>query len=776
MTIKSQYLLPIVFLFTFLQAAAQDKFTLSGYVRDASTGEPLIAATVRAEAGQQANSLSTLTNEYGFFSLTIPVGDYQLLIGSVGYGTDSRKISLNKNMRLKVSLKPQDNSLSEVVIAGRGKDEQVKSVRMGVEKLSMKEIERVPVIFGERDLIKVLQLLPGVKAAGEGGSGFFVRGGAADQNLILLDEAVVYNPSHLLGFFSTFNSDAIKDVTLYKGNTPAQYGGRLSSVMDVKMNDGNNQRFTVNGGIGIIASRLSIEGPIVKNKGSFLISARRTYADAFLKVSSDTLISNSALYFYDLNLKANYQLGEKDKIYLSGYLGQDKLGLGGLFGIDWGNKTATLRWNHEFSPKLFSNTSLIYSDYKYNIDLNNTASFNGQIRSQIRDWNFKEELSLYADTKNTLRFGINSVYHTIRPGEYSGGLTLTNQPYTYSLENAAYIGNEMNASDKLQIEYGLRLSAFSVLGGSNFYELNEAGSIIDTMTYARNKIVQTYLNLEPRIAAAYQIDALSSLKIAFARNTQPLHQLSSSATTSPTDKWVATNNIIKPETANQVSLGYFRNLSNNSYEFSAETYYKIMENQVDYKDGANVRSNDPIEPQLLFGQGRAYGIELLLRKKTGRLTGWLGYTLSKTEKQIDGINDNAWYNARQDRTHDISLVGMYDLNRRWSLSATFVYYTGNAVSFPSGKYFVDNQVVFLYTKRNAYRMPDYHRLDLNATMKFKKRKHYNSELAFGLYNAYGRENAYAITFRQNADDPSRTEAVQTSLFRFVPSVTYNFKF
>jgi len=774
MVLKATCLLSILIFIAVFTVSAQTKHTVSGYVKDAATGEQLIGVTVRLEGNV---AVTTSSNEYGFFSLTTQSGNYKLIIGSVGYAIDNRSLVLNKNIQLKVSLTKQDNSLSEVVISSTRNDEHVKSAKMGVEKLSMKEIDHVPVIFGERDLIKVVQLLPGVKAAGEGNSGFFVRGGAADQNLILLDEAVVYNPSHLLGFFSTFNSDAIKDVTLYKGNTPAQYGGRLSSVMDVRMNDGNNQKFSVNGGIGIIASRLTIEGPIVKNKGSFLISARRTYADIFLKASKDTIVNKSALYFYDINLKANYQFGENDKVYLSGYLGKDKLGLGDLFGINWGNKTGTLRWNHQFSPKLFSNTSLIYSDYSYNIDLNTSSSFKGSIMSRIKDWNAKEEFSFFPNSNNTWKMGINSIYHTIRPGEYTGNLTYTNQAFNYSWENAFYINNEWRASDKLKVEYGVRVSAFSVLGGqNNFYTLNDRGAIIDTMNYARGKIVKTYLNLEPRISASYQINAFSSLKAAYSRNTQSLHQLSSSATSSPTDKWVSTNNIIKPELADQVSLGYFRNLADNNYEFSAETYYKKLQNQVDYKDGANIRSNDPIEPQLLFGRGRAYGIELLLRKKTGRLTGWIGYTLSKTEKQIDGINNSEWYAARQDRTHDISIVGMYDLNKKWSLSATYVYYTGNAVSFPSGKYYVDNQVVFLYTKRNAYRMPAYHRLDLSATLKLKQREHFSSELALGLYNAYGRENAYAITFRDNPDDRSRTQAVQTSLFRFVPSISYNFKF
>lgn len=774
MIFKASTLFFLITFTTFFTLSAQNKHTISGYISDSASGEQLIGATIRMEG---TLSVSTTANEYGFFSITVPAGSYKILAGSVGYKTYNKAVTLSKNLKLNITLTSQNNELSEVVVSATRKDENVKSAKMGVQKLSMQEIDRVPVLFGERDLIKVVQLLPGVKSAGEGNSGFFVRGGAADQNLILLDEAVVYNPSHLLGFFSTFNSDAIKDVTLYKGNTPAQYGGRLSSVMDVKMNEGNNQRFNVNGGIGIIASRLTVSGPIVKNKGSFLISARRTYADLFLKLSKDTIVNKSALYFYDLNLKANYQFGENDRVYLSGYLGKDKLGLGDLFALDWGNKSATLRWNHQFSPRLFSNTSLIYSDYQYNIDLNTTSSFQGGISSQIKDWNLKEEFSFYPNTNNTWRFGVNSIYHTIRPGEFTGDLTLVSQPYTHSWSNAFYVNNEWKASEKLKMEYGARISAFSVLGGdNNFYTLSETGTIIDTLNYSKGKIVKTYLNLEPRVSMSYQLNSLSSIKAAYARNTQSLHQLSSSATSTPTDKWVATNNIIKPEVANQFSVGYFRNLNNDNYEFSAEAYYKSLENQVDYRDGANIRSNEAIEPQLLFGKGRAYGMELLLRKKTGRLTGWFGYTLSRTEKQINGVNDSEWYAARQDRTHDISIVGMYDLNKKWSLSATFVYYTGNAVSFPQGKYYIDDQVVFLYTKRNGYRMPDYHRLDLSATKKLREEKNFSSELVLGLYNAYGRANAYAITFQENPDDRSQTQAVQTSLFRFVPSITYNFKF
>lgn len=764
----------LLFLCAALAASAQSNFTISGYVKDGKTGETLIGSAIRAEG---KGGLGTQANDYGFFSLTLPSGDYNLVITSLGYANQSIKVSLTANQQLDIKMEAGGKEIEEVVITGEAENKNVTSARMGVEKLSIQEINKLPVLFGERDVIKALTLLPGVKTGGEGNGGMFVRGGAADQNLILLDEAIVYNPSHLLGFFSTFNSDAIKNVTLYKGNMPAQFGGRLSSVLDVKMNDGNNQDYHVNGGLGLIASRLSIEGPIVKDKGSFLISARRTYADAFLKLSSDSTINNNTLYFYDINLKANYKLGEKDRIYLSGYFGNDKLGLNDLFGLSWGNKTGTARWNHQFSPKLFSNTSLIYSDYNYDISIN-LASLDGRIQSRIRDWNLKEELSFYPNSKNEIKIGFSSIFHTIKPGTYSGTISLVSQPYNRTWENAVYINNTWKASEKLNVDYGLRVSSFSVLGGDNiFYTLDENRDINGILQYPSGKFVKTYFTPEPRISASYLLSEVSSVKGAYSRNAQYLHLISNSGSGNPTDKWVPTNNIIKPEVSDLVSVGYARNFSNNTYEFSVETYYKTMQNQIDYEDGANVISNEPIEPQLLFGKGRAYGVEVLLRKNKGRLTGWIGYTLSRTEKQIDGINDNDWYVARQDRTHDLSVVAIYEASKRWTLSGTFVYYTGNAVSFPSGKYKMDNQVVFLYTERNGYRMPAYHRLDLSATVKLGKgKKRLKSELALGVYNAYGRQNAYVITFRENPDDASRTQALQTALFRFVPSITYNFKF
>jgi len=750
---------------------AQTKFTVSGTIKDKKTGEALIGATVKVADNP---ALGVATNEYGFYSLTLPAGSYKLSVDYVGYKTQELSVSPDKKGGTDVSMEPGATELSAVTISG--KTNNITSAQMGMEKLDIKEINAVPVIFGERDVLKTIQLLPGVQSVSDGNSGFYVRGGAADQNLILLDDAVVYNPSHLLGFFSTFNSDAIKDVTLYKGTAPAQFGGRLSSVLDVKMNDGNDQSYHVSGGIGLIASKLEVEGPITKDDGSFLITARRTYADIFLKLSPDTTTKKSSLYFYDLNAKLNYKLGKKDHIYLSGYFGQDELGLGGLFGLNYGNATGTFRWNHIINDKLFSNTSVIYSDYDYNIGIN-AGGISANILSIIRDWSLKQEFEYFSNPNNSIRFGFNVIYHTIEPGNITGsGITNSTQPYNHSIETALYITDSWKASSRLNIDYGLRLSTFSVMGGANLYDLNPDGTIRDTIHDGSGQIEQTYVVPEPRISGSYSLNEVSSLKLAYTRNSQYMHLISNSTTTNPTDKWVGTDNNIKPEVADQGTLGYFRSIDNDKFEFSAETYFKYLQNQIDYRDGANVLNNQPLDPKLLFGDGRAYGIELFVKKKVGRFTGWLGYTLSRSEIQILGINSNSWYASTQDHTHNLSVVGVYQINKKWTASADFVFYTGGAVTFPSGKYDVNGYPVFLYTSRNGYRMPDYNRLDISFTKQLKPHKHYTSELVYSLYNAYGRENPYIINFQQDPNDASKTQAVQYSLFRWVPSISYNFKF
>ncbi|QCR21252.1 TonB-dependent receptor [Pontibacter sp. SGAir0037] len=756
--------------------AQSTRYTISGAIKDKASGETLIGATVRVA---ELSGTGAATNEFGNFSLTLPAATYTLLIDYVGYEQQQRQVELNNNTRLNILLEQQSRQLNEVVVTSSRADQNVRSPQAGVEKLDMREINLLPVLMGERDVLKSVQLTPGIKSAGDGNAGFYVRGGGADQNLILLDDAPVYNASHLLGFFSTFNSDAIKDVTVYKGGMPADYGGRLSSVLDIKMNDGSTQDYHVSGGIGLISAKLNLEGPIQKDKSSFLISARRTYADMFLKLSGDEDLKSSSLYFYDLNAKLSYTLSEKDRLFVSGYFGRDNLGFRDQFGIDWGNATGTLRWSHLVSDRLFSNTSLIFSDYSYKIGIS-TNNNNFDITSRIRDLNLKQEFEFFPNPRNSMKFGVNAIYHTVVPGEITvtgeANINSSELQQRYSLENAAYFTNTWTATNRLSLIYGLRISAFSILGKGDFYTLNSNREVTDVASYDRGEHVQTYLNLEPRLSGAYQLSETSSLKASYARTTQYLHMLSNSTTSSPTDRWVSSSNNIKPGIADQVSLGYFRNFSDNLFEFSVESYYKAMQNQIDYKDGANITNSEVVEAELLFGEGRAYGIEFFLKKTSGRLSGWLGYTLSRSERLINGINNNSWYPARQDRTHDIALVGIYQLTPTWTLSGNWVYNTGNAVTFPSGKYRVADQVVFYYTERNGYRMPAYHRLDLGATKKLQDTPKFSSELAISIYNAYGRENAFLINFRENENDPSRTEAYQVALFKMIPSVSYNFRF
>lgn len=750
------------------------KYTIHGRVTSKLSGETVIGATITATSLKQ----STTSNEYGFYSLTLPGGKYSLQFSATGMTLKQAEVVLTEDVLLNISMDADVRELQTVVVNSTSPGRSLKSPQMSVERLNVQEIKSIPVLFGERDILKTLQLLPGVKSASEGNSGFYVRGGAADQNLILLDEAPVYNASHLLGFFSTFNSDAIKNVTLYKGGMPAHYGGRLSSVVDIKMNDGNNQDFGMSGGIGLISSRLNIEGPLQKDRSSFLVAGRRTYADVFLAFAKDTAIRKTDLYFYDLNTKANFILGEKDRVYLSGYFGRDVLSRENLAGINWGNLTGTLRWNHIYNNKLFSNTSLIFSKYDYKIHIK-TESNKFTIYSEIKDWNLKHELQWYAGPGHTVTAGINGIYHTIKPGEISvtgnQGIFDLGLPNRYSLENAAYLSDSWKINDQWNASGGVRITAFSILGKGDYYQVDADGKVTDTFHYKSGEIVKTYINAEPRLAFSYLINLSSSIKFSYTRNTQNLHLISNSTSLSPTDKWVASTNIIKPEIADQFAVGYYKNFGNN-YEFTAETYYKTMQHQIDYRNGAEVFTNDAIETQLLYGKGRAYGVEFQVKKRNGRLNGWISYTLSKTERKIPGINYDRWYNSRQDRTHDVAIVAMYQAGKKWLLSATWIYYTGDAVTYPAGKYTINGQVYFYYTDRNSYRMPDYHRLDLGATLQLKKKKRFTSELNISVFNAYNRANAYEIEFRKSETDPDRTEAVQTSLFKMVPSISYNFKF
>jgi hypothetical protein len=770
-------LLLILFLIATLSAFAQKNYVISGTIKDKSTGEQLIGATIRI---QELPQNGTATNSYGFYSLSAPEGEYTLLFSYIGYETVIQKVSLHQSIVITMGL-PSKSELKEVVISSnKPNNDNVASPQMGADKLDMAQINNVPVLFGEKDILKTISLLPGVKSAGEGNTGFYVRGGASDQNLILLDEATVYNASHFFGFFSTFNSDAVKDVTLYKGGIPVEYGGRLSSVLDIKMNDGNNKNYTVQGGLGLISSRIKVEGPIVKDKGSFMISARRTYIDFFLKASSDSTIKGSSIYFYDINAKANYHFDDNNALYLSGYFGKDVLGLKNTFGTNWGNSTGTVRFNHIFNNRLFSNTSLVFSNYNYVVQ-SFQSNDNFKATSQITDVNLKEDLQYSMGSRHSLKFGLNILHHTIAPGNITAGSTSSFNNLSieqrYGFENAAYVDDEWKVNDKLTFLYGLRLSGMFLLGPGTFKTYDAAGNVITSETYTSGATVKNYFNLEPRFSASYQLNDENSIKASYNRNTQNIHLLSNSTSSTPTDLYVTSSNNIKPEIADQVSIGYFKNFNDNIFEFSAEVYYKWLQNQIDYKDGAQLLVNQDVESQLVYGSGRAYGLELFLKKKYGRFNGWIGYTLSKTELKFDAINNGNYYPARQDRTHDISVVGIYQLNKRWTFSSTFIYGTGNAVTYPTGKYNVGGLTTYSYSGRNGYRLPSTNRLDIGATLEGKEHKKYHSSWTFGIYNVYAHRNPYIISFRDSKTVPNTTEAVETSIFATqIPSVTWNFKF
>ncbi len=747
----------------------------------------MIGATL---AVKEIPATGVSTNAYGFYSLTLAEGKYTFSYRFTGYEERDTVIDFHHNVKLNVDLAEKVISLHEVNVTSEAANKNVTSPQMSVQKLSIKEINSIPVFLGERDILKTIQLLPGIKGVTEGNSGFYVRGGGLDQNLILLDEANVYNPGHLLGFFSVFNSDAIKDVTIYKGGIPAEYGGRISSVVDVKMNDGDNKKYRATGGIGLIASRLTVEGPIVKNKGSFIISGRRTYADLFLKILGPKELRNSQLYFYDLNAKANYELGPKDHIFISGYFGRDNFtfrnstNTNRSFGIDWGNTTATLRENHLFTDKLFLNSSFIFSNYSNNITLGSgDAQF--QVTTGIRDFSLKENFDYYISAKNTVKFGLESIYHIFRPGEVTiNSASATIRPSVlnktierkHGWENGIYISDDYVLSKKININFGLRYSLFTDLGAGTTYSYGGDGNVNDSSLYSSLQPIKTYSGIEPRISVAYIFNDANSIKASYNRIYQYMHLLSNSTAETPVDLWIPCSNVVQPQIGDQVALGYFRNLKQNMYESSVEVYYKKMQNQIDYKPGADLRFNKTVESQLLFGTGTAYGAEFFLKKRYGKLNGWIGYTYSRTLRNFDGIDNGATFPARQDEIHDVSVVGIYELSKRWTFSASWVYNTGSAVTWPSGKYQIDGQVVSLYTNRNGYRMPAYHRLDVGATWNIIKTRRLESSWNFSVYNVYARENAFSISFQQDPNDPSKTQAVQLSLFRFVPAITYNFKF
>ncbi|TFH39578.1 MAG: TonB-dependent receptor [Bacteroidia bacterium] len=728
----------------------QSKFPISGRVTDMATGEDLIGATVVAMPLMKG----VPTNSYGFYSLTLPPGDYKITWGYIGYESYDTLISLTGPLAIDIELKQLSILLDEIIITSGRVDRNITSAEMGVEKLDLRQADLLPVLMGEKDILKTIQLLPGISTASEGSTGFNVRGGSSDQNLILLDEAAVYSASHLMGFFSVFNSDAIKDVTIYKGGIPARYGGRASSVLDISMNNGNSKEFTGKGGIGLISTRLTLEAPIIREKISFIVSGRRSYADLVLRSLPFYDVDNSVkLYFYDLNAKLNYRPGEKDRIFISGYFGRDVFGFEDS-GIDWGNATATLRWNHLFSDRLFSNTSLIYSDYAYGFNLEKDAVYN----SGIRDYSFKEDITWYNGHSNILRFGEAFSYRTFNPGELTWQ---SSQEFEIimdrkeALESALYFSGQSDIGSLVSVIYGLRITGFS----------------------RADQGQKKYLSPEPRLSLNIRTGARSSIKFSYNRITQYLHLLSNSTSGQATDIWIPSSEGLKPIYAGQVSGGLFMNFFENIIESSVEVYYKNFDNITDFEDGTSILLNENIESQILAGDGRSYGAEFYVKKSSGIFSGWISYTLSRTEKRIGGINNGEWYPTRYDKIHDISFVTTYRTGTRLSLSMAWVYGTGNAVTFPSGKYTIGNNFIPWYTERNGYRMPPYHRLDLNIHLDGKKRKgSFESGWDFSIYNLYNRHNAYTIDFRESETLPGTTEAVKLSLFGIVPSITWNFRF
>ena len=784
----------LVVLLSVFSSFAQEKFTLSGTIIDANSNETLIGVNVVIPEVKTG----VTTNEYGFYSITLPKGIYSVQISYLGYQNIEESINLNQNTKNNFNLYSNETALKEVVITGNKTKIDIKKPEISVNKLSISAIKKMPVVLGEVDVLKSILLFPGVTNAGEGASGFNVRGGGADQNLILLDEATIFNSSHVFGFFSVFNPDAIKDLKLYKGGIPARYGGRASSVLDIYQKDGNSKSFHLNGGIGLISSRILAEGPLVKNKGSFLIGGRSSYAHLFLKLSEEQ--KHNSAYFYDLNTKLSYKLDSNNSVYLSGYFGRDVFSLNKSFSNIFGNSTLNLRWNHLFSEKLFSNLSLIYSDYYYGLDLD----FIGfQWDSGIKNYNIKYDFKNYISDKFKLNYGLNGIYYefnpgTIKPSNLESGINFDQLDKKYAFEPAVYINADHELSNKIALSYGLRYSMFYRLGQStvNIYENNnpvifnpdlqiyEKATPIGTTIYDKNKVIESYNYLEPRFSLAYQINDDQSIKASYNRIVQYLQLISNTSSPTPLDVWTPSDSFIKPQIADQVALGYFKNLENGMYSLEVETYYKEVQNRLDYIDGADLIANKAIEQVILNGQLRSYGLEIMFRKNEGKFNGWVSYTLSKSEQQTPGrtaletgINNGQWYNSVYDKLHNIAITSSYTLNEKWSFGANFALQSGQPVTYPVGQYEYLGITVPSYGLRNKNRLLAYHHLDIAATLtpKSNKDRQWKGEWVFSIYNLYNRKNAASINFRQNVDTGSN-EAIKTSIFGIVPAVSYNFKF
>ncbi|MGM0624495.1 MAG: TonB-dependent receptor [Bacteroidota bacterium] len=778
----------------FITAGFAQKHTISGYVRDAETGEELIGANVSVE-GQ---NIGATTNAYGFYSLTVPDGKYNLSYSFIGYQEEKVDENITSDKKLNVDLKPTAYQTEEVVVSSERSDANVNSSRMSVEKIPMEEVKKLPAFMGEVDVMKTVQLMPGVQAAGEGNAGFYVRGGGPDQNLIILDEATVYNASHLFGFFSVFNADAIKGFELYKGGMPAQYGGRVSSVMDIQMNNGNMKSYDFEGGIGTIATRFTAQGPIEKDKASFLISGRRTYIDVLIKpfINNDSPFKGSGYYFYDGNLKLNYKFSDSDRLYLSAYYGEDIFNFsstdaGFNLKIPWGNGIGSLRWNHLFNNKFFVNTTALFSDYKFKTDITMGAGDDADFRliqnSGIRDFHFKQDYTFLPNPLHEIRFGAEYIYHTFTPNtvnieQDNQDIDLGSSEKQFAHEAAVYLGDDFTINEKLSIYAGLRASTFIQTGPFTRYVKDEYRlDNVDSVKYKAGEVVADYYSLEPRLNIKYSLSPTSSVKASYMRNKQYIHLASLSASTLPTDLWVPSSDVVQPQIGAQYAVGYFRNFKENLFETSIQIYYKDMDNLIEYADGALPMDqlNDNADNYFVFGDGISYGAELFIKKRYGDLTGWLGYTLSKTSRTFEEINDGETFPAKYDRRHDLSLSLSYQINEKLSASTVFVYATGNTTTLPVARYTINGEIIEEYGDRNSYRMDPYHRLDLSLTYVHKKTKDWESSWNFSVYNAYNRKNPYFIYFdyEGNASDGSfQTSAKQVSLFPVLPAVTWNFTF
>lgn len=784
-------LLTALFLLIGITAFAQEKATLSGYLKDADSGEGLIGATIYVDEIKSG----TTTNVYGFYSLSLPVGTYHITFNYLGFKAQIEEVVLTADQTFGLEMEPDRQLMQTVEIVAEKENTNVTNLETGVERMDAKVIKKIPQFMGEVDIIRSIQLLPGVSTVGEGATGFNVRGGNIDQNLILLDEASVFNSSHLFGFFSVFNADAVKDLTLYKGGIPSKYGGRLSSVLDVRQKEGNSKKFGGTAGIGLISSRLMLEGPIVKDKASFMIAGRRSYGDLFLPLFNADF-KGDQLFFYDVNAKINYTINDKNRLFLSGYIGADKFKFSDQFESYWGNKTATIRWNHLFGPQLFSNFTAVYSDYTYSLGVPTGATaFDWD--AGIQNTNFKADFSFFPNVENTIDFGVQGVLYDFRPGRAKGTgsesfFNVIEVQHQQAAELAAYVSNRQQITKRLSAEYGVRYSYFMNYGERDVFlysgdERSDA-NLSDTVSYGSGEVIKDYGGLEPRLALNYSFSQTTSIKASYNRMRQYLHLVSNTTAATPIDIWMPAGEYIKPAIADQVSLGYFRNFKENAYRFSVEGYYKQYDQLLDYIDNAQLLLNDNVETELKQGVGRAYGLEFQLEKVKGDLTGWISYTLSRSELQVDGINLGEYYPSNYDKTHDISVVAMYELNDKWSFGANFAFMTGRPITYPDSRYVYEGITVPNYTNRNGARTPAYHRLDLSATLTPQKKKDkvlffvnrpdsWEHSWTFSLYNAYGRKNAYSVYFQQDEDNPAETAAYQLSIFgSIIPGVTYNLTF